>query len=321
MKRGTKIGLITAASLMLAGILGFFGVMTVNHWDINALESGGYETNTVTLDNEFNHIAINSDISNVVFFKSGNEKCTVEFFGRGQMKSSAVEQNGTLSIEYADTGKWYDNINFFSEGSPQIAVYLPGNEYESLTVVNGTGMVIIPQDFSFENISIFSDTGDVDCEASFGGLIHIETGTGEIYLENVSAGEIELSAYTGDMDICMVKCEGDVTVTADTGHTALADISCKNLFSCGDTGSIYMEKLIAKELISVERDAGDVSLEQCDASELQIQTFTGDITGSLLSDKVFIVQSDLGDVDVPETTGGGRCKLTSETGDITMEIK
>ena len=59
--------------------------------------------------------------------------------------------------------------------------------------------------------------------------------------------------------------------------------------------------------------------DRCDAAELSITTDTGDVKGTLLSDKVFIARTDTGRVHVPETTNGGKCKITTSTGDIIFE--
>ena len=47
----------------------------------------------------------------------------------------------------------------------------------------------------------------------------------------------------------------------------------------------------------------------------------GDIEGTLLTDKIFMAESDIGEVDVPKTTSGGRCEINTNTGDIDIEIK
>jgi DUF4097 and DUF4098 domain-containing protein YvlB len=64
-----------------------------------------------------------------------------------------------------------------------------------------------------------------------------------------------------------------------------------------------------------------VKFERCDASELYIELDTGDVTGSLLSDKVFIAQSDTGRVNVPKSVTGGRCEITTDTGDIKITVE
>ena len=52
-----------------------------------------------------------------------------------------------------------------------------------------------------------------------------------------------------------------------------------------------------------------------------IVTDTGDVTGTFLSDKVFIYKTDTGDVDLPRTQSGGRCDITTDTGDIRISIR
>ena len=72
--------------------------------------------------------------------------------------------------------------------------------------------------------------------------------------------------------------------------------------------------------MTVERSTGDVRLEQCDAEELDIRTDTGDVKGSLLTEKVFIVRSDTGRIKVPESITGGKCRVTTDTGDIEITV-
>ncbi|MBR6498752.1 MAG: DUF4097 family beta strand repeat protein, partial [Clostridia bacterium] len=81
-----------------------------------------------------------------------------------------------------------------------------------------------------------------------------------------------------------------------------------------------LKDVIASGAMNIQRSTGDVTFEKCDAAELTIKTDTGDVTGSLLSEKVFIAKSDTGSVKVPETTSGGKCKVTTDTGKIKLVI-
>ncbi len=47
----------------------------------------------------------------------------------------------------------------------------------------------------------------------------------------------------------------------------------------------------------------------------------GDVKGTLLSEKAFFAESDTGDIDVPKTNVGGRCEITTDTGDIQIQIQ
>ena len=115
-------------------------------------------------------------------------------------------------------------------------------------------------------------------------------------------------------------CGGDVTVGVSTGEAELTDVSCRNVISTGTTGDISLHNVIASEKISVERSTGQVKFGGCDAGELYIKTSTGDVTGSLLTGKVFVTDTRTGSVDVPGTASGGRCEIRTVTGDIRIRI-
>jgi DUF4097 and DUF4098 domain-containing protein YvlB len=63
-----------------------------------------------------------------------------------------------------------------------------------------------------------------------------------------------------------------------------------------------------------------VRFEACDAEEIIIHTDTGDVTGTLLTPKIFQVETDTGRVDIPESGSGGKCQIKTDTGDIQVEI-
>ena len=81
-----------------------------------------------------------------------------------------------------------------------------------------------------------------------------------------------------------------------------------------------MEHFIASDKLNVVRSTGDVRLVGADAGEIHIETDTGKVSGSLLSEKIFIPRTDTGKIDVPKTTSGGICEITTDTGDIKITI-
>jgi DUF4097 and DUF4098 domain-containing protein YvlB len=92
------------------------------------------------------------------------------------------------------------------------------------------------------------------------------------------------------------------------------------VISNGSTGNISLSNVIAAEGFSIERSTGDVKLDCSDAMTIDIETDTGDVEGSVLTDKIFITRTDTGRVRVPDSASGGRCELTTDTGDIRISI-
>ena len=314
MKRATMICLIVAAALIVLGGLVSVWAMSQNDWEFAF--SSKLETREVVVSEAFQDILIRTDTEKIAFRPSDDGKCRVIFTEREKERHTAVVRDRTLRIGVEDTRKWYDHFSLFSSGISEITVCLPQAEYAALKIDEKTGDISLPEDFSFESIHITVSTGDVSCAASAKGDLKIGASTGDIHVKGVTAADLELSVSTGRVELSEAVSTGAVVVTVSTGKAKLSDVQCVNLYSDGSTGDLKLENVVASGVITVQRSTGDVSFEQCDAAELAIKTDTGDVKGSLRSSKVFIVSSDTGRIDVPESVTGGKCKITTDTGDI-----
>lgn len=319
MRTKTKIWLVIASALMLLGLILLGGAMTVLKWDFKKLTTGKYETNEYAISKTFANITIVADTADIVFVPVENESVSVICYEQHNVKHSVFVADDTLTIEVEDTRKWYAHIGIHF-GTPKITVSIPQGEYGALSIESETGDVELPREFQFTSIDVSESTGDVTCYASALGDVKIKTSTGNICVENIFAGTLDLSVTTGQVTAASVACEGDVSVRVSTGKTAIIDMTCKNILSEGGTGDLTLTNVIASEKFTLKRSTGDVTLHRCDAAELSIQTSTGDVTGSLLTEKVFLVDTDTGRREYPKTTTGGRCEITTDTGNIRISL-
>lgn len=319
MSKSAKIWLIIAASLVVIGCIVFGGAMTLFKWDFTKLSTVKYETNDYEITENFKDISIITDTADILFVPCENQETSVVCHEQKNVNHSVTVKDDTLVIEVVDTRKWYEyvGINF---DTTEITVYIPEGEYGALSIKDSTGDVEMPNDFKFESIDISVSTGDIKNYASALKVIKIKTTTGDIGIENISAESVDLSVSTGNVTASGVNCEGDVTIGVSTGKAKLTDTQCKSVISRGSTGDISLNNVIAAEKFSIERSTGDVKLNSCDATEIFIKTDTGDVNGTLLSDKVFITETDTGSINVPNSVTGGRCEITTNTGDIKITI-
>lgn len=320
MKKATKIWLITAASLVLIGCIIFAVVMSMLKWDFRKLSTFKYEKNTYEINEEFNSIFLNTDTADITFLLSSDGKCRVACYEPENAKHSVTVKEDTLIVEEIDNIPWYKKIGI-NFGSTKITVYLPKAEYTSLLIKESTGDIEIPRDFIFQNVDISLSTGDVEFYASASESVKIKASTGDIEVENISAGSLDLSVSTGEIDAQGVNCEGNISVSVSTGEAELTNVKCKNFISSGDTGDLSLENIIAKEKFSIKRTTGDVKFRGSDAAEIFIKTDTGNVVGSLLTDKVFITDTSADRIDVPKTVTGGICKIKTDTGRIKITIQ
>ena len=142
--------------------------------------------------------------------------------------------------------------------------------------------------------------------------VYLSEGDYEKLVIDTSTSDIEMSGdYYFDL----------IDVSVSTGSIDLTGVSCKALATKGSTGDICLDNVIADESINIKRSTGNVKFVKCDAEEIFVKVSTGDVTGSLLSDKVFSTKTSTGRVSVPNTTTGGVCEITTNTGDINIEIE
>ena len=301
MSRKMKIWLLVAASLILLGGLGFVVTMTTLQWDFTKISTVKYETNTYSVCEDFSDISIYTSTADIQFQLSKDSNCEVTCYETEKEKHSVSVENGVLTITEMNAKKWYDYINFFSFGTPKITIWLPEGIYGELVAEQSTGNFELTKNIAFDNVDVSTSTGD-------------------ILITGVSAGELNLSVTTGNIVVHSAVCQGDFTAEVSTGDTELTDFTCRNLYSSGDKGDATLENVIATGNFMIERSTGDVAMNRCDAVEICIMTDTGDVTGTVLSDKVFVAQTDTGCIQVPETTSGGKCKITTDTGDIKINI-
>ena len=300
MSKTVKIWLMTAAALVALGGILFAGVMANYEWDFTKLSTVTYVTNTYEAHGEFDEISIHVDTTDIEFVPTEDGDCRIVCFEAEKARHSVTVQNGSLTIKMRDTRNWYDHV-CISLGSPKMTVYLPQKEYSALFIATDTGDIHIPKDFTFERIQIDGDTSEVDCFASVADLLEIELRTGDIHIDSITAEQVNL--------------------TTTTGEIAVNDATTKNGIDIKtDTGTITLKNVVAAGSLSVKSDTGDVRFEDSDAAQISIKTSTGDVTGTLLSEKVFITDSSTGRISVPKTTAGGKCEITTDTGDIRIDI-
>ena len=319
MKRSVKIWLITAASLCLVGAIIFGGVMTVLKWKFSSLWESKFENEVYTLEGELWDITLIADTAEIQLVPSLDGKITVKTHEHKNAKHTVSLKDGKLSVELNDQRKWYEHV--FDFGKCTVTVAIPAGEYGALSVDSKTGDILVSRDLTFRSADIKLSTGDVKYYASTTGAVNIETSTGDIEVEGVRVGALSLSVSTGDVELSGVSCEGELSLKVSTGDSEMEGVTARSLKSTGNTGDIELEGVLIAEKLEIERTTGRVRFEGCDAGEIFVTTSTGSVRGSLLSEKVFIVRTSTGKTDVPKTANGGRCEITTGTGDVKITLR
>ncbi len=318
MKKAIVISLIVAGALVLFGAGLFAGAMTAVGWDFSILNTYEVVNNTYDVDEPFTNISIDTDTVDIRFAKSSDGKCRVATRDTSNHIYSVAVEDGTLHIRVDFKGLFEIGIGVYDSF---VTVYLPEDAYGALTIKEDTGDIEIPGNFLFESMDIELDTGDVVSHADVTGTCRIEATTGDIKVENASVGALALRTTSGKITVSDVVCAGNFSANVRTGDTFLTNLTCTDLTSTGTTGEMKLTNVITSGKIDIMRDTGDVTFEGADAASIKVETSTGDVTGTLLSDKIFRHKTSTGRVELPPTTSGGICDITTNTGDMIIWIQ
>ena len=319
MGRGTKIWLIVAICLIVTGCILFGVAMRMLKWDFEKLSTTEFVTNEYAITEGFSDISVTADTADISFVVSADGQRKVVCREQVNATHTVAVKDGALVIELVDRRAWHEYIGINLK-APSITVYLPQGEFGALTVRSSTGFVKLPQQLRFESMVITLSTGHLTCLSSTNGAMNLAASTGDITVQNVSAKSVNLCVSTGAVRAEGITCTDAMTVNVSTGRARLKDVQCSSFSSIGNTGDLFMENVVAAGDFSLRRTTGNVEFTRCDAANICIKTSTGWVKGDLKSAKVFITRSDTGSVDVPKTVTGGRCEITTSTGDIKVTV-
>ena len=272
--------IIAGIVLVAAGVLLCGGTFAYLGFDMSRLSTADLVTNTYEVDEDFKDIKLTADAEDVILISSDEGNCRVECTEPAKSPHDVKVENGILTVASSRLNLTFCDMAFIPH-KMETRIYLPKREYERLSVESDKGRIDIPEDFNFEDIGIDSDIGDI---------------------------------------ICMASVKGDIRINTDVGKVSLKDLTCTNLSVKGDTGKIELDGVVASGRFDIETDVGAISFKGCDANEIHAGTATGNIEGTLLTDKTFITRNHTGKVEVPDSRGGGRCELSTDTGNIRIEV-
>ena len=144
-----------------------------------------------------------------------------------------------------------------------------------------------------------------------------------LYVPRSMPEGISVKANVGNVAVCSIACGGAVDIQINTGKVNLETVSCKELDSKGNSGSVSLNNCTAKDRIFIKRNTGKVQLNDCSAPEIFVKTNTGKVCGKLPTNMAFVARTNTGKIQIPQSpigeVIGGRCEIKTNTGNLKVE--
>lgn len=315
MRKSKKTALIIAVVLIAAGFAASLAALAMLEFDFTRMNTISFVTNTYSIDEAISCISISGAECDVRLLPANDGASKVVCYESDKISHCVTVKDSTLMIERRDAREWYEHIGAYW-GAMEIAIYLPQSEYETLYIKNLSGDIVIPEDFTFESADIQSTSGDVDFRASVSGDLAVKTVSGDLLVGKTNPDKLTAQSTSGDMTVESVNVQTKIEMKTVSGDIDLSNVRSQCITADTTSGEVDFDHVITVGSIHIESVSGDVELNKCDADTLWLKTSSGDVSGFLLTEKIFLTDTSSGDVNVPHSASGGKCEITTTSGNI-----
>lgn len=315
MKKSVRVALI----LIALGLCILLIALCFSRFDFFRLMTKELETETVTVEEPFDRIVVESDARDVIVIPAADGVCRVTGPVDENIRFSADVADGELRVSSKEERHFDLYISTAIIVNDSIRIELPQAEYAALEITCASGNVSVDPGFDFARLEIASASGNIDSRADAEAL-EITTASGNISVSDAALGTVSVESASGRISADDLHAE-TFSAVSSSGDLKLSEIRCDDLRIKTASGSAKLSDVIAANLLQAETASGSIRLESCDADSLNLTTRSGGIRGTLLSPKRFeIADVGSGRISVPSDTDGGLCTLKTGSGDIRIEI-
>ena len=272
---------------------------------------------TKEINGDIADVTIITDTADVTVLASSGE-FYVECARDKKLELSVRVADGKAIIELVGDRPW--PANWFTADNQKVTVYLPFGDYGTLEIETHTGDVEL-NSLNLVSLMVTSHTGDIEASninVSTTAMIATDTSDTELYDSTLT--HLNAKATTGDISVSRVEADS-VQIEVTTGDIEVEDLNCQTDVQIkATTGDIEMHSVFTADTLRINTTTGNVNFRSIDGAEVYINATTGDVRGSFASDKIIFAETTTGKVNVPKLTTGGRCEITTTTGDINVTI-
>lgn len=263
MRHSVSKFLLPAAALLLAGamavtqpVLKASAGFELFHWEMSAVKDT-LTSRTYPISGAFTSIEISETVSDVKIAYDAKGEARVVCREFTNHPHTITVEGGVLKITMESLDMFYTD-----DRDPELTLYLPGNQYESLTFASSTGDLETSSQLTFGTLRAESSTGDLEIAGKVTGTLTATTSTGDIDLKNLQAASIEVESSTGSIELEKVTADGQVQLGTSTGDIELKDLTAGSLTASTSTGDIEAEWVTINGDASLTTNTGDIELKQ-----------------------------------------------------------
>lgn len=320
MTKREKTAIKFAALFIIVGIVTAFAAAEAAAFDYTKLVDIGFVNRTHYESGSFEKIYVEVDDCDIVFKFSEDGNCSVVCPENDKVEQFVFIRQDTLRVTRRAADGWYSGLGIGSRFTkPTITVNLPRDKYASVEVITKTGNITVPDELEFTSINLTSESGNISLSsASEKADITVESSAGNVSFTGIAAS-LDVETVRGTINVKGPQIK-NLSLKTVSGDISVSKVSGTTVSAVSEGGSIEYKLVTAKSFIKADTMSGNIELLGCDASSLSFNTLSGDLSGTLLSDKQFRVESGGGTVSVPQSSGSETFDAKTRSGNIRISV-
>ena len=319
MKKGVKIVIFVAIGMVVLGMGMAFVAMASGGFDMKKLASTkNYMLKTYDVADTFENINLDIDSESVKVVESYDDNTHFECYESSSDRYDVKVDGDTLkvkSIRKPGITEW------FSFGVTEPAkLYLPKEEYEDFTVKLGSGSIRLGN-LQADDIVANTNSGSIKADQITAKSADLHSGSGSVKCSNCEIQtQLKAASNSGSITTEKITCSA-LDLKSGSGSINATNVECDTDFTADtSSGSVNMDNVVSKNTYKAKAGSGSVKINSCDGADMDLQSGSGSIKGTVKTPKMFNATSGSGSVKVPDDDANGG-KLVAHTGSGSVNIE
>lgn len=318
MKQKKRSVTVLAIILLCIGLVFVLASLILSSFNLSFISSLQFADVSHPITQVFDSILIEEIDCNVVLLPSQDGTCTVISQEVPHLFNTVSVEDGTLTVRRRDERAWHERALVFGAADPTLTVYLPEAQYDALTVRTTSGSIRTQAPLAFRSVRLKSVNGGIELSAAVKDSATLSTTSGSISAHDLQTATLTASSADGAIDLHRVSAD-TLNVVGVSGDVHLDDgVSARELYVEAADGNIILTAVNVTESLRIEGVSGNVAIFNTEFAAAYVETSSGNVTGTLPSEKQFDVQTASGVVLHPASGGVAPLRIRTVSGNVSF---
>ncbi len=318
MKGTKKSPIVLAIVFICIGLSLLLTSLLLSNFNLTSISSLQFTDVVHEISLPFEDISVEEIDCGITILPAKDGKCTVISQEVPNLFNRVSVEDGTLTVRRRDERAWHERILVFGAANPTLTVYLPKEQYRNLSLRTTAGEIRVEAPITFETATLKNVSGNVTLTSPIKESATLSATAGNVTAENQTLSTLTASTAGGNVTLRRILAT-EIKASTVSGDLRLdTEITVDKLRAESTSGSILFTDVTAIEELTVTEVSGSITLLDIEFADAYVETVSGNVIGTLRTEKRFDVQTTSGVVLHPASDAGALLRVRTVSGNVSF---